>query len=245
MSDQRPEPLDLLVVAAHPDDAEICVGGTLLDARERGLRIGIVDMTRGEMGTRGSREERQREADRASELLGLSMRVNLDQPDGRVEESIELRERLAGVFRHWRPRVVIAQHTEDLHPDHAATGRVTRSAWYLAGLKRLAQLAGDPAAHRPPFLFHFMGHVPFEPSLVVPIDHVWERKVEVIRAYATQLESASEADRGEHFLFGSDILARAELRARAYGERIGGTFGEPLLHLGPLPLSPSGLPTDA
>ena len=236
-----PEPLDLLVVAAHPDDAEICVGGVLLDAHARGMRTGIVDVTRGEMGTRGTQADRDAEAEAASQVLGLSMRANLQQPDGRVSVSIEAREALAAVFRHWRPRVVIAQHTEDLHPDHAATGLLAREAWYLAGLKRLAERSGEDGAHRPARLLHFMGHVPFEPTVVVPIDHVWERKVELIRCFATQLEPAHADDRGQHFLFGTDILARAELRARVYGERIGSTFGEPLLHRGPFPLGVDAL----
>lgn len=233
MSTTPDEPLDLLVVAAHPDDAEICVGGLLLDAAERGLRTGIVDLTRGEMGTRGTRADREAEADAASALLGLAQRTNLEQPDGRVVANVATREALAGVFRRWRPRVVLAQHTEDLHPDHAATGKLAREAWYLAGLARLARASGE-APHRPSRLLHFMGHVPFEPTVVVPIDHVWERKVELIRCFATQLVPADATDRGLHFLFGSDILARAELRARAYGERIGCTFGEPLRHQGPL-----------
>ena len=226
--------LDLLVVAAHPDDAEICVGGTLLLARDAGLATGVVDVTRGEMGTRGSREERDRETAAANAVLGLALRRNLELPDGRVEVTLAAREALARILREHRPSVVLAQHERDLHPDHAATGRLAREAWYLAGLRRMAEQDGGPAAARPRRFLSFMGHVPFEPGLVVDIGPVWERKVEAVRCYASQLAPAHAGDRGEHFLFGADILGRMETRARAWGERIGVRYGEPLLPLGPL-----------
>lgn len=226
--------LDLLVIAAHPDDAEICVAGTLLMARDAGLATGVVDVTRGEMGTRGTREDRDRETRAASELLGLAVRRNLELPDGRVEVSLQAREALARILREHRPTVVLAQHERDLHPDHAATGRLAREAWYLAGLRRLAEQDGAAAAARPKRFLSFMGHEPFEPGLVVDIGAVWERKLAVVRCYASQLSPGGAGDRGEHFLFGADILARMETRARTWGERIGARFGEPLLPLGPL-----------
>jgi LmbE family N-acetylglucosaminyl deacetylase len=166
--------------------------------------------------------------------MRLSARRNLDLPDGRVQVNVEAREKLARVLRDHAPEIVLAQHTEDLHPDHAATGRLAREAWYLSGLSRLAQLDGGPPAARPKRLYHFMGHVPFEPTLVVDIGDVWERKVALVRCYASQLAPAGDGDRGQHFLFGADILSRMETRARFFGERIGARVGEPLLALGPL-----------
>lgn len=226
--------LDALIVAAHPDDAEICVGGSILKLVDAGLRVGIVDVTRGEMGTRGTRAERDAETAAANQLMRLSARRNLDLPDGRVQVNVEAREKLARVLRDHAPEIVLAQHTEDLHPDHAATGRLAREAWYLSGLSRLAQLDGGPPAARPKRLYHFMGHVPFDPTLVVDIGDVWERKVALVRCYASQLAPAGDGDRGQHFLFGADILSRMETRARFFGERIGARVGEPLLALGPL-----------
>jgi bacillithiol biosynthesis deacetylase BshB1 len=225
--------LDILAVAAHPDDAEICVGGLLLLAAARGKKVGIVDLTRGELGTRGSAGDRARETAAADALLQPALRQNLDLPDGRLEASLAARERLAEVLREHQPEVLLAQHVEDLHPDHAAAGRIAREAWYLAGLARLAP-AGQQA-RRPARLYHFMGHVPFEPTLVVDIGAVWERKLELVRCYASQIAPAGAGDRGQHFLFGADILQRVETRARFYGERIGVRFGEPLLARGPLP----------
>ncbi|MCZ6597491.1 MAG: bacillithiol biosynthesis deacetylase BshB1 [Planctomycetota bacterium] len=229
--------LHALVLAAHPDDAEISLGGTILQLVDAQKDVGILDLTRGEMGTRGTQADRDRETARANELLGIRLRRNLELPDGRVRATVEAREQVAAILRELRPEVVFAPHTEDLHPDHVAAGRIAREAWYLAGLAKLAEISGGAAhrAHRPPRIYHYMGHVPFEPTLVVDVGAVWERKVEVIRCYASQITPADPADEGRHLLFGADILGRAESKARYYGERIGVTHGEPLLHLGPLP----------
>ena len=156
--------LDILAVAAHPDDAEICIGGLLLAAVARGKQVGIVDLTRGELGTRGSAQDRARETAAADALLRPALRRNLELPDGRVEVSLTARERLAEVLRECRPDVLLAHHVEDLHPDHAAAGQLAREAWYLAGLARLAPAGQE--ARRPARLYHFMGHVPFEPTLL-------------------------------------------------------------------------------
>ncbi|MBL8858488.1 MAG: bacillithiol biosynthesis deacetylase BshB1 [Planctomycetes bacterium] len=227
--------LDVLVVAAHPDDAEICVGGTILKLVRSGKRVGIVDLTRGEMGTRGSADDRAREVAAANAVMKISARHNLDLGDGRVEVTLAARERLAALMREHRPDVVIAHHTEDLHPDHATCGELARQAWYLAGLARLADPKATKPVKRPERLYHFMGHLPFDPTFVVDIGPVWEEKVELVRCYASQIEPQNEGDRGQHFLFGADILARMETRARTWGERIGTRYGEPLLHKGPLP----------
>lgn len=226
--------LDCLLIAAHPDDGEISAGGTLLTLARAGRSIGIVDLTRGEMGTRGSEPQRAAEAAAATDKLGLAVRHNLELPDGRVTPTVEAREELARLIRLHRPRILLAHHTQDLHPDHAAAGTLARQAWYLAGLAKLAP-PDEPPAHRPERIFHFMSHDRFEPTLVVDIGPVWEDKLELVRCFASQLRPADKADTGEHFLFGADILERVETKARYWGERIGARYGEPLLHRGPLP----------
>lgn len=227
--------LDALVVAAHPDDAEISLGGTILRMVRAGRAVGIVDVTRGELGSRGDRATRAAESAAADAIMGVAVRHNLDRPDGRVQPDPETREALAALIRRHRPNVVLAHHTEDLHPDHAATGALARAAWYLAGLRRLAAGAGD-AAHRPPRLLHYPGHVPFEPTFVVDVTPVFEDKRRLVHAYASQLRPEDERDDGTHLLFGADILERMETKARYWGEKIGVRYGEPLLHRGPLPL---------
>lgn len=226
--------LDMLVVAAHPDDAEISVGGTILLMTKAGRKVGIVDATRGEMGTRGTRADRDAEAARATELMGVSFRTNLELPDGRVQPTLEAREALARVIRETRPETLVAHTVEDRHPDHAAVGRLAREAWFVAGLKRLTELDGGPAPHRPGRLLHFLSHVSFAPTLVVDVDPVWEEKLEVVRCYASQLEPQGPGDDGEHFLYGANILRRMETKARTFGERIGVGHGEPFLSMEPL-----------
>src|SRR5262245_57698204 len=148
--------LDVLAIAAHPDDAEICVGGTLLLFARAGRKTGVVDVTRGEMGTRGTVQSRDAETAAASKRMGLALRENLELPDGRVQVTLEAREHLARILREHAPEIVLAQHVDDLHPDHCATGRLAREAWYLSGLSRLAQLDGGAPARRPRHLFHYM-----------------------------------------------------------------------------------------
>ncbi len=227
--------LDVLVVAAHPDDAEISLGGTMLLLARAGRRVGVVDLTRGELGTRGSASDRTRETEAANAILHLAVRHNLELPDGRVLPTLEARERLAALVREHEPDVLLAHHVDDLHPDHRAAGELARAAWYLSGLSRLSDRTSTRPARRPRRLYHFMGHVPFEPTFVVDIGPVWEDKLRLVRCYASQLAPASAEDRGQHLLFGADILARMETKARTYGERIGALYGEPLLHRGPLP----------
>jgi bacillithiol biosynthesis deacetylase BshB1 len=225
--------LDVLVVAAHPDDAEIAVGGTLLRLARAGRRVGVVDLTRGEMGTRGTADDRAREVAAANAILKPAVRLNLELPDGRVTVTTEARERLAAILRRHHPEVVIAQHADDLHPDHAACGRLAREAWYLSGLARLA--GPDEVARRPKRLYHVFGHVTGDPTFVVDVGPVWEEKVRLVRCFHSQLTPGAADDKGQHFLFGADILQRMETRARFYGEKIGARYGEPLLHVGPLP----------
>ncbi|HUR29593.1 MAG TPA: bacillithiol biosynthesis deacetylase BshB1 [Planctomycetota bacterium] len=224
--------LDVLAIAAHPDDAEICAGGTLLLFQRAGKKIGVIDLTRGEMGTRGTAEDRDAETQAASRALGLSVRENLRLPDGRVVPTVETRERLAALLREHAPELVLAHSTDDLHPDHAAAGTLALQAWYLSGLTRLAPENTRAPARRPRRLLHFMGHVPFDPTFVVDITAVWDAKCEAVRAYGSQLRPANAADQGEHFLFGADVLERMETRARYFGERIGVRYGEPLLSRG-------------
>ncbi len=225
--------LDALIVAAHPDDAEISVGGILLTLRDSGRAFGIVDLTRGEMGTRGTADDRAREIAAANAILRPTVRENLGLPDGRVAVTVEAREKLAALIRRHQPEIVIAHHWDDLHPDHAACGLLAREAWYLSGLQRLA--GPGETARRPKRLYHFLGHVPTEPTFVVDIGRVFEEKQRLVLCYASQLKPDGKADTGAHFLFGSDILQRMETRARFFGERIGARYGEPLVHKGPLP----------
>ncbi|MEZ6017129.1 MAG: bacillithiol biosynthesis deacetylase BshB1 [Planctomycetota bacterium] len=226
--------LDVLIVAAHPDDAEISVGGTISRLIRAGHAVGVLDVTRGELGSRGTRADRDAETSVASQALGLTWRGNLEQPDGRVEATVEAREELARVIRHLQPDVLLAHHELDPHPDHVASGRMAREAWYLSGLRRLAERVGGAPARRPARLARFMSHRGFAPTFVVDITEVWEAKLAAVKAYASQLRPEDDQDDGKHFLYRSDILERVETKARAWGEAIGVDYGEPLLCEEPL-----------
>ena len=232
--------LDALVIGAHPDDAEFAVGGTLLRWRDEGRRVGVLDLTRGERGSRGDAATRAHETAAATELLGLALRENFGEPDARLEVTIALRERLALFLREHAPDVVLTHHEEDLHPDHVAAAQLVREAWYLAGLSKL--LDSPSPAVRPRRLYHFPGHLHAEASVVVDVSSVWERKLDLVRCYESQLDAPRPQVGGAHLMSGGDVLARLETRARSWGQRVGYAFGEPLLHRGPLPAGDLLLP---
>ncbi|MDF1797844.1 MAG: bacillithiol biosynthesis deacetylase BshB1 [Planctomycetota bacterium] len=224
------DPLDLLVVAAHPDDAEISVGGTILVARALGLRVGVLDLTSGEAGTRGSRQERNAETEFASRRLDLTWRGNLDLGDAHLTNDVPSRKALAMALAQLRPTTVLGHTAEDLHPDHAAAGALCRDACFLAGLTKFV----DGPAHRPRRLLQFLSHEVRDPDFVVDVSAVWPRKLEAIRSYASQLTPKDGSDPGEHLPTGSDIVGSAEAKARFWGARIGVAYGEALLSPRPL-----------
>lgn len=227
--------LDILVVAAHPDDAEISVGGLLANAKALGLRIGVVDLTAGESGTYGDAETRAREATAASAILDLDFRRNLGLPDARLTETPEHREALAEVLRATRPRIVLCHDTHDRHPDHVAAGHLARQASYLSGLIRLAEAPGlTPAPFRPARLFTFFSHRQPEADVIVDISAYFETKKRAVMAYSSQVQRQAKADPVAHLAPDSDIVERMTLRARSYGALIQVEYGEPLGLVGPL-----------
>ena len=218
-------PIDLLVIAAHPDDAELCLGGTLLVAKERGLRTAVVDLTRGELSSNGDPETRAKETDAASALMNLDYRSNLDLGDGTIRDRDDARVALVGEIRKLRPRVVLAPWRDDLHPDHAGAGELAYRTHYLTGVKNFAP--GPDAAYRPPQLGYYMGHTPFEPSVVVDISDVFERKLELMAAYASQFYQAG-TEQTPTKIANPEFLRFVEGRAREYGVRAGVALGEPI-----------------
>jgi bacillithiol biosynthesis deacetylase BshB1 len=228
------QPVDVLAIAAHPDDAEVGCGGALLLAADAGHRVGVADLTAGELSTAGSAEQRARERDRASELLSLSERVGLDLPDAALGTDVGHRDALVQLLRELRPRVVLAPHTEDRHPDHAAAGRLTREACFLAGVAKLGR--GRP--HRPERLYHYGLHHPFEPTFVLDVSAVWERRMEAVSAYESQFGHAE--DRRLTEVGQPAFLELLTARAAVYGAMVGVARGEPYRSRGPLPAG--GLP---
>jgi len=246
-------PLDVLAIAAHRDDVEQTCGGTLLKMAQRGRRTGILDLTQGEMGTRGTAEDRAREAAEAAKILRVSWRQALDIPDGRVENNFENRLKVARVIREQRPRVVILPYWEGRHPDHYTASTLGYEACFLAGLAKLdlscANVdAGDSPAsltagrrqdsrqdagatklppHRPFKIIYATLYYDVRPTFVVDITELFETRFQALMAYKSQF-SDQEAGK-DLFPVQAEIRARIEAMARFYGLLGGVTYAEPFL----------------
>jgi N-acetylglucosamine malate deacetylase 1 len=217
--------LDVLAIFSHPDDAELTMAGTLLKLKAQGYRTGVLDVTRGEMGTRGTTEGRAEEAKEAARLMGLDTRLNLAQPDGHVMLTDEARTALVRVLRIHRPRVLFTSHWDDPHPDHAATARIVREGARLASMRRYDEDAGL-AQIRMPMIAHAVYSRLVVPSFVVDVSEHLAGKMDAIRAHASQFYRA-DASEPETRISEQNFLAQIETRARYYGSLIGVAAGEP------------------
>ncbi|HEY1270571.1 MAG TPA: bacillithiol biosynthesis deacetylase BshB1 [Terriglobales bacterium] len=222
-------PLDILALAAHRDDVEQTCGGTLLKMAQRGYRTGILDLTRGEMGTRGSAEDRAREASEAARILRAGWRMALDIPDGRVENTWENRLKVARVLRETRPRVLILPYWEGRHPDHYTASTLGYEASFLAGLAKLdIQAERVPLApHRPFKIVYATLYYDVRPTFVVEITDQFEDRFKALMAYKSQFRD-QEAGSGI-FPAEGEIRARVEAMARHYGMLGGVTYAEPFV----------------
>ena len=232
-------PLDILALAAHRDDVEQTCGGTLLKMAELGCRTGILDLTQGEMGTRGSRDDRAREAADAARILKVSWRDALDIPDGRVENNWENKLKVATVLRCQRPRVLILPYWKGRHPDHYTASVLGYEACFLAGLAKLTLPAESAAAsetaaaaeplapHRPFKIVYATLYYDVRPTFVVDITAQFEARFQSLMAYKTQF---ADQDAGKDlFPAQAEIRARVEAMARFYGMLGGVTYAEPFL----------------
>jgi bacillithiol biosynthesis deacetylase BshB1 len=222
--------VDVLVFGPHPDDIEICCGGLVLVSQRRGYTVGGVDMTAGESGTRGSPETRRVEAERGRQLLGLRFRECLGLPDGGVENTRETRDLVIDCIRRHRPRLVVAPIPSDDHPDHSRTGLAVKEARFLAGTTRLGP-PGEP--WRPGRVLFYPSREFAVPSLVVDISDVFERKMEAVRAHASQLHDPRSKE-PLTTISSPDFLPAIEAKARYFGSLVGARFGEPYIVEGPL-----------
>jgi len=239
LTDMLSPPLDILAIAAHRDDVEQTCAGALLKMAQRGQRTGILDLTQGEMGTRGTAEDRAREASDAARILGAGWRRALDIPDGRVENTWENRLKVASVIRETRPRVVILPYWKGRHPDHYTTSVLGYEACFLAGLAKLS-LSSQPSAvsrqdagattlapHRPFKIIYATLYYDVRPTFVVDITQQFEQKFASILAYKSQF---SDQDAGKNLFPAHDeIRARVDSMARYYGMLGGVTYAEPFL----------------
>jgi bacillithiol biosynthesis deacetylase BshB1 len=217
-------PVDVLAIAAHRDDVELTCAGTLVRATDQGYRTGILDLTAGETGTRGSAELRAREAEAAAKILGVSERRNAGLPDAHLHNDEETRRIVVEQIRHFAPRVVILPFAVGRHPDHRVAAELGRDACFLAGLARYG--AGG-VAHRPRKILYALAYRedPVKPTFVVDISAQFERKLAAIRCYASQFDGAKAA--GEIFPTGQDLYSLVETQNSHYGSLIRCRYGEP------------------
>lgn len=232
--------LDVLALAAHPDDVELCAGGTMCLLARQGYQTGIVDFTRGELGSRGTPELRMDEARHAAEILGLAARENLGIPDGRIDDTEAHRRRLIRMIRRYRPRIVLLNALEVRHPDHGHAARLALDACFYGGLRKIETFEDDgtpQAPWRPHHVLHYMQAIEFTPTLVVDVSDVWAQRIEALQAFRSQFfhpDYEPGADEPETFVSNPEFFQWVEARARSYGYKVGATFGEPFLyHHGP------------
>ena len=219
--------VDVLAIAAHRDDVEQTCGGTLLVQRALGWRTGIVDLTRGEGGTRGSAAERAAEADAAAKILGVAHREALDLPDGNVENTLANRLKLAAVLRRLRPRVVILPYWQGRHPDHYTSATLGYEACFAAGLNKLDLPAEHGAPHRPYKVLYASLYADVRPTFVVDITEHIETRLQALLAYRSQY-GAQNAGAGL-FVPEEDIRERMYATARHYGLLAGVRYAEPFV----------------
>lgn len=230
------QPLDVLALAAHPDDAELCAGGTLCLLARQGYRVGVVDLTRGELGSRGTPEGRLEEARAASAILGLAARENLGIPDGDIANTKENQQKVIRVIRRYRPHIVLLNPMECRHPDHGAAARLVVDALFYSGLRKVETGEDDGTPQepwRPHHTLHYMQSIPFEPTFVVDVSEVWEPRLRALQAFKSQFynpDYEAAEDEPDTFVSNKGFFEWVEARARTYGYKVGATYGEPFLY---------------
>ena len=227
--------LDSVAFGAHPDDIELFCGGTLIKLGSKGHKIGVISLTQGELGTRGSPEIRSQEFQEGATLLKLSTHKMLDIPDGDVAVNWENKLKIIREIRTYQPAVVFAPYWKDRHPDHENTSNLVREAVFLSGLKKIET---DQQAHRPYKVIYYPCWFEFKPSFVVNITGCHDQKIKAIQAYRSQFDHPDKSEFGdeETLISRPEFLEKITTRDRYYGSSIGTTFGEPFLVRAPLRL---------
>lgn len=220
--------LDVLAIGVHPDDVELGCSGTLINEVKRGKKVGIIDLTEGELGTRGTVQTRYNEAAVAATIIGASVRRNLKMRDGFFRNDEAHQMQLIQVLRQFRPEVVIGNILEDRHPDHGRAGNLIYDACFLSGLKQISTAGDGGEAQerwRPKYLLHFLQDRFYEPDLIVDITDVFQQRMDSIKAYTTQFHDPGSAE-PETYISNAGFMDAIVGRARLLGKRIGVQFAE-------------------
>ncbi len=220
--------VDILAIGVHPDDVELSCAGTILKHLADGYSAAILDLTAGELGTRGSGPLRLKEAEIAKQILGVEHRVNIQIPDGFFDHSTANKLKIIEVIRQFRPEIVLANAVDDRHPDHGRAAKLTHDACFLAGLLKVKTQNPDGTPQerwRPKAVYHYIQDKVLPASIVVDIGHFLPKKMESIMAYSSQFYNPNSAE-ADSPISGQDFLEFVKARARIYGRQIGVEFGE-------------------
>lgn len=220
--------LDILIFAVHPDDAELGCSGTILKHKAEGKKVGLIDLTRGELGSRGSAEIRDQEARVAAEILGLDVRENLAMRDGFFKNDEAHILQVISKIRQYQPEIVIGNAFTDRHPDHGRASKLINDAVFLSGLVKIqTELDGvSQQQWRPRLLLHFIQDTYIKPDILVDVTEFWDKKMESIQAYKTQFYSPDYDEENQTYISNPDFVRSVEARSREYGKSIGVTFAE-------------------
>ncbi len=220
--------LDILVLSVHPDDAELGCAGTILKHVAAGKKVGIVDLTRGELGTRGSVEIRAKEAAVASEILGLSVRENLGIPDGFFENTREYQLQVIAAIRKYQPEIILTNAYHDRHPDHGRANALVEAATFLSGLRKIETFDNNESqqAWRPSLVLHFIQDNYIKPDILIDVTEYWDKKIESIRAYGSQFYNPEWEDEPQTYISSPDFTQVIEARAREFGKSIQVKYAE-------------------
>jgi len=220
--------LDILVFAAHPDDVELACGGSILKHVHAGLKVGIVDLTEGELGTRGTSEIRRKEATNAAALFGLRVRENLGIPDGFFQNIPEYQIKVVEKIRKFKPEVVLANAIQDRHPDHGKAANLIRESIFLAGLRKVEtkdEQNNLQESWRPKHLYHYIQDRYIQPEIIIDVSNFWKKRMEIVMTFQSQFYDPNNSEPSTP-ISGKDFLDFLEARAREFGRCIGVEFGE-------------------
>ena len=220
--------LDILVLPVHPDDAELGCSGTILKHIAMGKTVGIVDLTRGELGTRGSAEIREEEATASAKILGLTLRDNLRLPDGFFENTREHQLKVITAIRKYRPEILITNAYHDRHPDHGRANQLVEAASFLSGLRKIETFDGNEPqdAWRPKQLLHFIQDNYITPDILIDVTNYWDKKIESIHAFGSQFYNPGWENEPQTYISSPEFIQVVEARAREFGKAIGVKYAE-------------------
>ncbi len=219
--------LDVLAMGVHPDDVELSCAGVLLVEKKNGKKTGIIDLTQGELGTRGTAETRKTEATHAAKILGVDIRENLLMADGFLQNDKAHQLKIIEAIRKYKPEIILCNATEDRHPDHGKSAKLVADASFLSGLRKIETFDNGLAqeAWRPKYVFHYIQDRFLQPDFVVDITEVFEAKLEAIKAYATQFHNPN-LNEPQTYISTPDFLESVIYRSKMFGKMIGVKYAE-------------------